>query len=226
MIIAIIAFYAISALMIAYCTDYPTLPDDIDLTMPSISDLEYRFDGDNVDIWRFRNIANQYAEDVIRPATFFFFYRNKVAPQSDSGDILLSFAAYAFGAMPMFFYFETKLKNLGFGGDSDFLRNIVGGIITIAICLGIILAICKIYDKLWSVPKLTLSRESLKKEFISNCTDYPISENRAFMNYVILLYYRYLSYHYTSIERKKTTLHISCTIGAIIWLALLLWVNI
>lgn len=226
MIIAIIVFYAITALMIAYCTDYPTIPSDIDLTMPSIRDLDFTSDGEDIDIWKFRQIADTYVEDVIRPATLYFIYHKKIAKETDPGSDLLKFAAHAFCAVPMFLFFTTKLKNIGFLGDSDFLYNVVGGIITVAICIGIILAIYKLYDKLWSIPKLAHSQESLKKGFSNSCSEYPINENRAFMNYVIMLYYRYLSYHHNSIERKKTTLYIACTIGTIIWFALLLWLKV
>ena len=226
MIIAIITFYAISVLMIAYCTDYPTIPTDIDLTMPSIRDLEYKPDGEDIDVWKFRQIADSYVEDVIRPATLYFIYRNRISKETDSGTDLLKLAAYAFGALPMFFFFTTKLKNIELIAEWDFLRNTLGGIITAVICIVIILIIFKLYDNFWSIPKLIRSEETLKKASISNSPKYPICENRAFMNYVIMLYYRYLSSYYDAIERKKTTLHISCTIGTIAWFALMIWTTI
>lgn len=226
MIIAIIAFYTISVLMMAYCTDYPSIPSGIDLTMPSIRDLEYKSDEENIDVWKFRQIADSYVEDVIRPATLYFIYHNRISKETDSGTDLLKLVAYAFGALPMFFFFSNKLKKIELMAEWEFLRNTLGGIITAVICIVIILIIFKLYDNFWSIPKLIRSEDDLKRAFNRIQSKYPICENRAFMNYVIMLYYRYLSSHYNDIERKKTTLHISCTIGTIAWFALMIWTTI
>lgn len=200
--------YCIACILLRYCSDEPRYKNGkvYDLRMPSVLDLESTSD---------RYATNDYVKNVICPARDYFTLNNSL--QHDSTLCCISFIVIYSGS-----YIQILKHLYLYLNQFDFFyysRGIVLPLIfgaSVAIfCILVHFAVYFLYEAKFTIRQYPYGPDELRKKFTGS--QFPISNQRAFENFVIEEYRHYLVQIESSMEIRKFLFKIISGLSVVIY---------
>lgn len=208
-----LAVHFFMTFVLMYCCDSAEIWKDgraIQIHKPSIYNLKNLDDKHDV---------NKYIEDVIKPSHHYSVLKKKISETDggiDSGTgCLISMVLQGFSFLLIL---KNALKVFPMGKLPQALYYIIVVIICVAICgLGYYI-IKKLYNKHLAIEEFRYNREDLERTFVYDDTEFDISEEDAFNNYVLMCHYRYLSSIEDTVVFRKNILKVMSWVSTIIYI--------
>lgn len=200
MVLFWIALNLLTCFLYLYCRDEPRFKHGhmlYDLRMPSVRDLDRSCD---------RSTVSDYVEEVIRPANDFFNLRAELKYDNEI-DLIHKFSIQMCSFIHIPMSLSNWLKSFAFFQEHQFMISVVVSA-TILLCIFLCLAITGLYEYKPAIHQYTYGQKELKELFMSSSkrTEFPVKEDIAFRNFVILSYYSYLIDIRKSIKRRRSLL--------------------
>ncbi len=192
-----------------YCNDGPHFSRGqvSGLRMPSIYDLEESTD---------RYTTDKYVKKVICPSHNYFILEKKLLPDSDSGflaQLILQSGSFICILRSLFNYLNAQ----GVYNNNKIVWIIFTIVVPLVACILFRYGIHLLYKATLSVPEYSYSQDWLHEHFQHLDRDFPVSEARAFQNFVINEYYDYLLMIESTMSKRKVLSGFINTVATIIY---------
>lgn len=181
-----VAAHFFTAFILMYCHDDALLwkeGKEIKLHKPSILDLETLED---------KYMADKYVKEIIQPSHHYFILKREIDICQENDGCTNELV----GGVLQVFSFLFIMRNVSKVFPNEYLHKtlytiIIGVVCLVVCCLGCYI-IRQLYNKHLALGGFMYTREDLENIFVYDETEFNISGEDAFNNYVILRHYNYL----------------------------------
>ena len=203
-----VVIYCVGCILLRYCNDEPRYTNGkvLDLKMPSVLDLESTSD---------RHATNDYVKKVICPAHDYFNLDCDF--QHDSTLRFITSVVVCFGSfMQIRRHLFVYLDQFEFFYDSEsIVLPLVFSIAVAVFCILVYVAVYFLYEAKFTILQYPHGPDELQKMFCGS--QFPISDQRAYENFVIEEYHHYLLRIKKSLERRNFLFKIISGLSVIIY---------
>ena len=218
------ALHFVIAFALMYCCDKVDIGKwndgkEIEVYKPSIHNLRFL----NLlvlaeDVYMFDKYKlDNYVEKVLKPSHHYFLLKNDLSVYQENEGCVNELSAIVLQVFSLGFIVSNVTK--AFPNES--MPKLLYGVIIIVVCLAICCTGCyilwKLYKNRLALDTFYFSKESLRERFYYDESEYDVSEEDAFNNFVIEYHYSYLLSIEDSVIFRKNIMKILSALSAIIY---------
>ena len=207
-LLVFLALHFFMVFILMYCCDDAEIWKDgipMQVHKPSIYNLK------NLDD---KHEVNKYIENVINPS-YHYFILKKTISETDSGTgYLISMVLQGFSFLLVL---KSAIKVFPNGNLPKAVYFIIVVVICAAICYLGYYIIKKLYNKHLAIERFCYNREDLERKFVYDDTEFDISVEDAFNNYVLMCHYRYLLSIEDTVIFRKNIMKVMSWVSTIIY---------